>query len=365
MNVYIALGGIAGKIIAEFEKKNPQYKYYYFDSSPDVSNIDSGSKRYIITNQVDGCFQRCIGKDSFKQAIYRGELPEIIDSYFLAEECLITIVTSAFGGFGSAIASDFVDYYGTKISIYRNQHNTHNKAKFRVIAFPTQYWLTLFSQSQIFKYEKNMADLINDFCEKDNRETEWYKSKCPNIPPVPLFVPFSSEYELSDLSAFVSMSNEELMRFDIRSSFSSFFSSNNSFQKKDVFISYSSKDRVISDLLYDEFKKRGISCWYAPEDIKEGAAYAKEILRGINNSKIFVVIISKNSIKSEQVKNEIDRATNRVKDGIMIIPLRIDNCELDEECEYYLCRRQWYQAVDPPIEVRIRKLIDEIEILLG
>ena len=78
MNVYIALGGIAGKIIAEFEKKNPQYKYYYFDSSPDVSNIDSGSKRYIITNQVDGCFQRCIGKDSFKQAIYRGELPEII-----------------------------------------------------------------------------------------------------------------------------------------------------------------------------------------------------------------------------------------------------------------------------------------------
>jgi hypothetical protein len=49
----------------------------------------------------------------------------------------------------------------------------------------------------------------------------------------------------------------------------------------------------------------------------------------------------------------------------VILPLRIDNCELDEECEYYLCRRQWYQAVDPPIEVRIRKLIDEIEVLLG
>ena len=79
---------------------------------------------------------------------------------------------------------------------------------------------------------------------------------------------------------------------------------------------------------------------------------------------IFLVVISKNSISSEQVKNEIDRAFNRVKDGMIIVPFIIDNAEMDDECQYYLCRQEIFYGKKPPIDDRIHELITRIKDVL-
>ncbi len=38
----------------------------------------------------------------------------------------------------------------------------------------------------------------------------------------------------------------------------------------DIFISYSSKDRVIADAIVSNFENNGIRCWYPPRDIDPG-----------------------------------------------------------------------------------------------
>lgn len=130
-----------------------------------------------------------------------------------------------------------------------------------------------------------------------------------------------------------------------------------------VFISYSSKDQNIANELSEALQKHGIESWISSKSIKEGS-YAKQIIQGINGAKIFLVLISKNSIASNHVKNEIDRAHSRLKEGIIIIPFIIDECELDEECEYYLCRQEMINGTNPPILDRINEIAIRITNLL-
>ena len=75
-------------------------------------------------------------------------------------------------------------------------------------------------------------------------------------------------------------------------------------------------------------------------------------------------MLSKNSIASEQVKNEIDRAFSRLKDGLKIVPFIIDDSELDDECSYYLCRQEFYFGKTPPIKARIDELVGKISGML-
>lgn len=87
-------------------------------------------------------------------------------------------------------------------------------------------------------------------------------------------------------------------------------------------------------------------------------------MQAIREAKLFLVVISKNSISSEQVKNEIDRAFNRVKDGMIIVPFIIDDSEMDDECQYYLCRQEMFFGKKPPIDERIHELILRIKDVL-
>lgn len=45
----------------------------------------------------------------------------------------------------------------------------------------------------------------------------------------------------------------------------------------EVFISYSSKEKEIADLVRETLENNGISCWMAPESIPASSGYAAEI----------------------------------------------------------------------------------------
>lgn len=106
---------------------------------------------------------------------------------------------------------------------------------------------------------------------------------------------------------------------------------------KQVFISYSTKD-TLPGLFCECIELHGIKCWMAPRDILAGIPYARSIIEGIKSCNIFLVFISCNSIKSEDVLNELDNAHGLHK---TIIPIFLENIELSEELCYYLKRKQW------------------------
>lgn len=108
--------------------------------------------------------------------------------------------------------------------------------------------------------------------------------------------------------------------------------------KYNFFISYSSKDKDIAVKILDAIESTGHTCWIAPRNIPYGTPYARAIMEGIDECDTFLVIITDNSIKSEDVLNEVDNA-HAIKRTI--IPVRLTDTRLPRELNYYLSRTQW------------------------
>lgn len=109
----------------------------------------------------------------------------------------------------------------------------------------------------------------------------------------------------------------------------------------EIFISHSSEDKQIANAVCHIMEENGIRCWIAPRDVCPGKSYPSEIQKGITESRLMVLIFSKNSNKSPQVLNEIDRAFSQ---GKPIIPFVVDETKMNVDLDYYLCRAHWLTA---------------------
>lgn len=109
----------------------------------------------------------------------------------------------------------------------------------------------------------------------------------------------------------------------------------------DIFISYSSKESKIAEKIKELLEEKNMSYWMAPYSIPAGSNYATEIQKGIRESKIFLLLFSKNSQNSRNVSTELDRAFNNKK---ILIALQLDDEEIDDNFDYYLCQSQRIDA---------------------
>lgn len=125
----------------------------------------------------------------------------------------------------------------------------------------------------------------------------------------------------------------------------------------DVFISHSSKDKVMADAICAGLEARGIRCWIAPRDVLPGVEWTKSIVEAISDCKVFLLIFSENSNQSAQAIKEVDCAVNHEK---TIIPFRIEDIRPSGSMEYYLASLHWMDAITPPIENHIIELADYI-----
>jgi hypothetical protein len=122
----------------------------------------------------------------------------------------------------------------------------------------------------------------------------------------------------------------------------------------DVFVSYSSKDKTITDTIVASMEQNQIRCWYAPRDIKPSEDWGKAISNAIERSKIFLIIFSGNSNQSQRVLDELNLA---ISQEITIMPFRIEKLEPDGAMRLHLSSRHWLDAYDPSWESHIKKLI--------
>lgn len=105
-----------------------------------------------------------------------------------------------------------------------------------------------------------------------------------------------------------------------------------------VFISHSSCDADRAMELCAFLESHDVKCWIAPRDIRPGTAYPNEIMRGIEECPVFLLIISDESVRSQHVNTETDIAFNSNK---QIIPFFINDVKLKGSMHYYLARKQW------------------------
>lgn len=92
-----------------------------------------------------------------------------------------------------------------------------------------------------------------------------------------------------------------------------------------VFISYTHADEKFTKRLVKELLDAGISIWQDKVSLGGGVVWADEIGQGILSTKVFIVILSPDSVTSEMVKKEYTYAiTSRRK----VIPILYKECEL-------------------------------------
>jgi lipoprotein NlpI len=130
----------------------------------------------------------------------------------------------------------------------------------------------------------------------------------------------------------------------------------------DVFISYSHKDKTTADAVCAMLESSKIRCWIAPRDIIHGMDWGEGIIDAITGARIMVLIFSGHANVSPQIKREVERAVNR---GLPIIPLRIENVPMSKSLEYFLSTPHWLDALTPPIEKHVERLVTSIKALLN
>ena len=120
----------------------------------------------------------------------------------------------------------------------------------------------------------------------------------------------------------------------------------------DVFISYSHKDEIYAERLYQYLSNQQISAWYAPYKVEGGSDFANHISDALAGSdeqeepedtkvssenlrdcQITLLVLSGNSMLSQWVKKEVKYS---IKLGKAILPLRIDHQRLTNEYELML-----------------------------
>ena len=130
----------------------------------------------------------------------------------------------------------------------------------------------------------------------------------------------------------------------------------------DVFISHSTSDKTVADAVCAALENSGIRCWIAPRDVQAGRSFAGEITRAIRQSKVMILVFSRNSNKSEQVLREVELA---VSAHLHIVQFRIEAVPLNDDLKYYLGTPHWLDAMTPPLEQHLDRLVPAVKALMA
>jgi hypothetical protein len=129
----------------------------------------------------------------------------------------------------------------------------------------------------------------------------------------------------------------------------------------DVFVSYSTKDKVVADAIVAAMEKTNIRCWYAPRDIKPGEDWGNAISLAIEQSSIFLIIFSGNANYSQRVLDELNFAIIEEK---TILPFRIEKLEPVGAMKLHLSSRHWLDAYEPSWKTHIDKLVKNVSAIV-
>ena len=127
-----------------------------------------------------------------------------------------------------------------------------------------------------------------------------------------------------------------------------------------AFISYAKTDQTKAEEIVSSLEERGFKCWIAPRDVRPGHSYGDEIIRGIEKSRAFILVLSGASNESSFVAREIERAVSKKKS---IFTIRVEAVEPSPSLELFISGTQWIDAfsgrLGPHIEVLATLLPEE------
>ena len=110
---------------------------------------------------------------------------------------------------------------------------------------------------------------------------------------------------------------------------------------RDVFISHASVDAELARAICEGLERRGLACWIAPRDVTSDGTYGAEIVKGLRECPVFLILLTGAAAQSQQVEREAERASHYQR---RIIPVSVGHTEPGERLEFYTAGRQWVEC---------------------
>jgi hypothetical protein len=92
-----------------------------------------------------------------------------------------------------------------------------------------------------------------------------------------------------------------------------------------LFLSHSTKDALLADILADSFRRAGIEVFVAEQNLMPGYNIEENIFSSIDKSDCVIVLLTKNGVNSNYVHQEIGFAKKANKLIIPIVEKNIDH----------------------------------------
>ena len=124
-----------------------------------------------------------------------------------------------------------------------------------------------------------------------------------------------------------------------------------------VFISYSRRESPFVDILLDELEDDGVNVWVDYHCLVPAKPWLDQILEGIWQADVFLLVVSKASLSSENVELEYKHALEQKKRVILLIfeavklPASLQNCEwIDFRRSFRRKKRELLNYLDKPVD---------------
>ncbi len=107
---------------------------------------------------------------------------------------------------------------------------------------------------------------------------------------------------------------------------------------RNVFISFSSKDRAVSEKICDALESRGHRCWISTRSIRPGENFQESIVAAIRAARVMVLVFTRHANESSEIKKELALAS---QGGLAVIPVRMEDILPNDAFAYEFATRQW------------------------
>ena len=128
----------------------------------------------------------------------------------------------------------------------------------------------------------------------------------------------------------------------------------------DVFISYSTKDQKVSDMVCNYLEDRGLRCFISSRDIPKGVEWPSAIAAALKTSRLFLAVFSNNYNLSMQVNKELTIASKR---HIPLLTFKTTEDDFEGTKDYFLSEVNFITAYPNPEEA-LKPLYEDISALL-
>jgi hypothetical protein len=128
-----------------------------------------------------------------------------------------------------------------------------------------------------------------------------------------------------------------------------------------IFLSYSRRDSELVNRLYDDLRARGADVWMDRNAIEAGSLWRTSIVEGIQNCRVFLLVVSAASQKSKNVAKEVSLAESN---GKPILPLKVDTSPIQPDFSYSLAGIQFIDMPQKGYDHSFLELVNVIQQLL-